>query len=376
MDAYNALQSPSSTAGSSRYANFRFPLLENQPEQICQPRELVTSEIHPANDYYGQASVLKRYAGLSLQDSLRLVVEHGINLDDIVWPFDANAPLPMIGSCSDWRAEVHRNKTAKVAVPIGFGYLYARHVVADLLGPDPSSNDRRGIIAFPCHSTHTIKARFDHFDYARRLAELSTDSNPVAICAYWKDFLDGSLQPYIDQGLMVVSCGHLYDPDFMLRFHNICRQFKTAVSNAIGTHLFQAVASGCNFHFLDSSHVVFEIPEHEKAACGQFNPRFQAAEKEARELFAYPSESISPQQQAFVDRFIGTHHRLSRPELRRLFEKAKRWDRFVPRTVRMDNGSSVWAPTAVARRFKKPLYRLQRIGHSIAKRLPGSRRAA
>ena len=359
-------------------SEYRFSFRQTQLEEICGTAEtqLVTPEIHTANDFYGQAATLKRYAGVPLDRPLKAVVEHGVHLDDIVWQLDMDAPVGTLLSCSPWRAEVHRQNSNKHCEPIGFGYLYAKHVVQELAGEDPDSSHRRGTLAFPVHSTHTISAQFFQAAYAKSLASLAEEFQPVYVCGYWKDILDGNLHEYERRGIPIVTCGHMYDPDFMLRFHDLCRHFRFAVSNAIGTHLFQAVASGCRFFFHKSSEIHFDIPESDRPHCGQFNPMFQAAEREAESLFSVPNGSITDAQQAFVDRYIGTAYQRSPVELKRLIEKLEWWDRTRPRSTQLGNGLSIYAPPALARRAVRPVQRWHKIKRSVTKRLPGGKRTA
>ena len=357
---------------------YRWAFQQDQSREICghvdQP--LTTPELHPQNDYYGQAHVLKTYAGIKTSRSLKFVVEHGIHLDDIVWEIDTRSPLSAMASCSEWRGEVLRRESNKSVMPTGFGYLYAMDVTQTIAGPDPCESARLGTLAFPCHSTHSITATFDHRSYAERLKSLPEEYQPVYLCGYWKDILDGRLQPYEEQGLPVVTCGHMYDPNFMLRFHDLCRQFRYTVSNSLGTHLFQSVASGCRFFFLDSTPVEYDIPERDRPQCGQFNPMFQAVEKQARALFSSPSSIVTQAQQDFVDRYIGTKYKLSREDLRRWILKCEWLDRTIPRTTCLSDGTRIYAPPAIARTAAKPLQKLRKWKRSIVKRLPGVHRAA
>jgi len=115
---------------------------------------------------------------------------------------------------------------------------------------------------------------------------------------------------------------------------------------------------------------------------GPSDPLFHRVEAESRSLFTadlpreVPECQVTTAQREFVDRFIGTPHRLDPPALRRLVARSLRLDRFVPRSVLLDDGRRVIAPPALARRLGRPLRRLQKIGNSIGKRLPGRKRAA
>ena len=352
-------------------AGFRLAYQQGHPQEICGDvsTPLVTSELFAANDFYGQASAIKRYAGVPQNRSLKFVLEHGIRLADNVWQHEMEAPLGVILSCTPWRAAIHRQNSNKLAIPAGFGYLYAIDVARDETGPDPAAEQRLGTLAFPCHSTHMITPRFDHHDYAEKLSALPAEFQPVSVCGYWKDILDGNLAAYPNRGLSIFSCGHMYDRNFMVRFHDLCRNFRYTVSNKIGTHLFQSVASGCSFFFLESSPIDYEIPASERKNCSQFRPLFKAAEAKAQALFAEPVSKVTHEQREFVDYYLGTPHQLSRAEMQRMIRKTNWLDVTMPRMTRTAVGLKIHAPSAWSRSVRFPLRRLRNLKRSVRKRL-------
>ena len=358
---------------------FQFHYDQLNLEKICSDRDLQTPEIHPSNDYYGQASIIKRYISSPEAKPLKVVLEHGINLDDLVWECDANAPLPMIASCSQWRSEIHKAKTNKQSIPIGFGSLYAKELVKESFGEVPA-NERRGTIAFPCHSTHTIKANFAEKQYAEFLNSLPAEYQPVFVCVYWKDILENRHLVYIDHDLPVISCGHMFDKDFLLRFQDLCLQFKFATANKIGTHLFQAASAGCEFFFSDISKVTFDIPENEKQNCGQTNSLFLENERKAKLLFPNPIPSshenqscVTPLaksgQKAFVDQFVGTSFRKSKLELRDILKQADWKDKVSFQRFANHRQQTISVPPYVWRTCQKPINTVLKLRSSIDKRM-------
>jgi hypothetical protein len=290
---------------------------------LTAPRDLVTSETHQSNDFYGQASVMKRYAGLPETRPLFAVLEHGICLHDQMWHLDRDAQLNTILSASRRRAEQHRQLCRHRVHPVGFGYIYATELVRQQFGDDPVDRERAGTIAFPCHSTHTINTIFDHEQYADRLMSLPLHCHPIYVCAYWKDFQEGALQPYVDAGCRIVTAGHMFDRDFLLRFHDICRHFRYAVSNMIGTHLFQSVHSGCRFFYVASSKIKFEVHADEAKNCAKSNPRFQQTEQQSWKLFSEFPIELTSEQRAFVDSYLGSDLMLTPHQLRAILRNAK-----------------------------------------------------
>lgn len=297
-----------------------FALGQNDRAALCRDRPQTTPEIHAPNDYYGQATILKRYAGLPPDKPFTFVLEHGLRFDRGMGPIDRDALLESVGSPSARRAEILRTLTTKAVVPIGFGYLYAQDLVAREHGPDPAPHERRGTLVFPAHSTHYIRARFDHDAYADQLVGLPADFQPVAICGYWKDILDGSLEAYARRGMPLVTCGHMFDHDFLLRLHDLCRRFRYATGNRIGTSLFAAAASGCRFFYSGPEEVAYDVPQQLRNTTGRRDDEYEAVSARSRELFDRPrSHDAAAQiaaQMAFVAEHLGTASKLSPEGLR------------------------------------------------------------
>lgn len=336
---------------------------QSNVQAICADRELATPEAHVTNDFYGQASVIKRFAGIDEESSLPVVLEHGINLDDQMWDHDRDADMPMILSPTKWRADVHHKLSGKPTAPIGFGYLYAIKLVDQQLIDQrkrakiqdfENGENRSGTIAFPCHSTQTIRAKFSHAEMAERLLSLPDEFHPISVCIFWKDFLHGDSLPYENRGIDVVSAGHMFDRNFLLRFHDLCRTFRFATSNEIGSHLFMSAASGCNFFYLDSSPVRWEIPDDELHNCAQQNEMFKYCKQESRKLFGKPLGESDEVQRAFVDHFIGTNFLRTKRQLNQILSQAHR--------IRRRQESKGW----LMRKFPK----LSRVQRSVVKRLP------
>ena len=321
---------------------------------LCADRELVTPEIHASNDFYGQASVLKRFAGIDEVKSLKVVLEHGIRFDDQMWDHDRDSVMPVILSPSAWRAGVHRRLSGKKTIPVGFGYLYAQKLLDGIAGRE---THRKGTLAFPCHSTHTILAKLDHADYARRLLELPDFMQPVSVCMYWKNFLLRENEPYEKAGINVYSAGHMFDRDFLLRFHDLCRHHRYSTSNVVGSHLFFAVSSGCRFVFTESDPVDWEIPASQLAHCSRGSEGFRQRSSQAMDLFgsSLSGEDVtSLEQQQFVDELIGTDYCLDPRGLRKRIKQAE----------------TAYGFQQVHRWFRRRLTRIGKLGNSVRKRLP------
>ena len=142
---------------------------QDQPEKLCVDRELKTPEIHTSNDFYGQASVLKRYAGLPSWYPLKAVLEHAPVVQDDMWKHDRNALLPVNLSCTESRAHHMQEVSGKLSFPVGFGFLYAASLVDAMYGPPQPPEQRR--LRTPARGTAVVHAADHHLHLLERLPE-------------------------------------------------------------------------------------------------------------------------------------------------------------------------------------------------------------
>ncbi len=302
-----------------------FLLDQEDLHSLCRDRPLITPEIHEPNDFYGQAAVLKKYAGFPDHYPLKAVLEHGLFFDDWMWDVDRSARLPLYFSISAHRARIQTRETGRASIPIGFGFLYAMSTFRTIHGSEKEMDIRRGTIVFPSHSTHHVKAVYDHEAYAGTLDALAERYKPITVCIYWKDFLLGYHSPYEKKGFRIVTAGHIFDPDFLYRFHDICRHFKYSTSNNIGGHLFYSVKSGCSFFYTPSKKITHEV--HGDFPVGGFTPMYRMIKERMITLFSEPKDTMDRNQMDFVDEYIGAAHVKSREELGNLFHDAEKKDK-------------------------------------------------
>jgi hypothetical protein len=77
------------------------------------------------------------------------------------------------------------------------------------------------------------------------------------------------------------------------------------VGNDIGSYLFNAIISGCKFSYVHSGDIEIQIPENELQNVPHGRSDFQAIQAECARLFAELTPELTPQQIAFVNRFVG-----------------------------------------------------------------------
>jgi hypothetical protein len=309
--------------------------------ELARDRPPRTPEIHAQNDFYGHATSLKRYAGLRRSSPLKAVVEHGPNpIRGAVWPVDADAALPVVLCAGEERAEAFREATeSKIAIPIGPMISYAS---------DPGVTPAPGrLVAFPAHSTHHVRVSYDARGFARTLAGYRDRFSSVEVCLYWRDVLDGIDAVYRAEGFTCVTAGHIYDLEFLNRLRAIIGAAEAVVTNRYGTYVPYAVALDRPVWIVPQTmHSSSRDPAQDdfESAATHFAPAIQGIV----DAFANETDSVTPEQRALLDPFIGFQLVRSPTEMRAILDDAAQ--RYIRRTP-------LWlrAKHAASRRVVRPL---------------------
>ncbi|MFC1707550.1 hypothetical protein ACFL59_12175 [Planctomycetota bacterium] len=216
-------------------------------DALCRDRVLQTSELLSANDYYGNAEMVKRYVGLPALYPLKAVIPHGVALSATwVWQAEVNSRLPVYFSyCRNRRRALSQHGFAAIV-----DFVHPFLLALELLRHQ-APKARRGTIVFRKHSTHMLDMVVDDELLVGQLERIPSDRQPVTVCLYWKDVLRGVQRVYQRRGIPVVSAGHIFDSMFLPRLVHLLSSFAHAASAEVGTHVFLAIAAGCHFHLLD-----------------------------------------------------------------------------------------------------------------------------
>lgn len=292
-------------------------------EWLSADRPLRTREIHAQNDFYGHATILKRYAGLPPDQALKVVIEHGLFLGGFVWDADISSCLPTILVPGKFRYPVLEKCTSKRLHAVGPMIGYAPH----LLNAEGIRREKlrlgRNLLAFPAHSTHHVVAHFDIEAYCSRLRELGRRFDSVRLCLYWKDILRGWGREFSARGFECVTAGHIFDPLFLPRLKSIVECATVTTSNELGTQLGYCVFLG-KPHYLTSSQIVRTATTGATVKRDAPDRSAKPDGIEIKEAFADFQETVRPVQHEIVDRYWGISELKSPAELRRVIEEAEK----------------------------------------------------
>jgi len=328
---------------------------------LCADRPLRSDEIFHPNSFYGFDQVVKRYADLAASYSLKAVIPHGTVIDPgFVWRAEQDAPVPAVICWEPQRRPVYKAAGGKIVLAGAAPYLYLTRLLAT-----KAPQRRAGTLAFPSHSTHHVDDEADYEHLAHRLSILPDRLSPVTVCLYWRDLHLGRDAPFRRRGLQIVSAGHMYDPDFPARLHHLSSRFTYATGNEFGSHMFHAVASGCQyFHVGDA---VASAPESLLARREPDGvpwvepdyPRIRPIYDEMSAAFGTPTPTEPARQRRLTEFLFGASELQSRAQLRETLLRLERIDRWGSALLGLDKQDQFIAPS-VLRRQKRRLRSLVR----------------
>lgn len=324
--------------GDGYDAAVRHGLSHDELRRLARDRRLLSPEIHPPNSFYGNARILRAYAGLPADHRVAAVIEHGIPQLPEVWSVDLDAHLPLFLCATMERAAQFERDTGdgRRAMAVGPMVHYAPSA-------GPESEGPRRLVGFPAHSSHYIHAEYDVAAFARMLAERRDDGLEVHACLYWRDILMGRDEPFRALDIPCVTAGHLYDQNFLVRLRSILEGADAVLTNEVGTHVWFAAHLGRPVEILNQDIVYSD---------GWDDPM-----EEVRSMFAEPRRELSAEQVAFVRREVGGDQVRTQTELRTALTEAAR-------TYRTDTPTHVRARHFVRRAVFSPLHR--RAGSAFA----------
>lgn len=284
----------------------------------CEPSN-IPFELNGGNNYYGNGNHLRTYASLPEKEPLPFVMEHFVPLDYTTpHDYELSSGLPTFLTTHKTRAHVYRKLGIQKSVVAGSGIHYAIKVM-EQNQKWQKPKGKKGTIAFP-HKSSRFKDRSFNFEaFADWLVALPEKFHPICVCIYWKDYLKGRHQAYLERGIPVLSCGHILDPDFLFRFIDISTRFKYSCSNGIGSSYPFSVLCGCHYFYKDFDGVTEKEIDHSVQHLATPGAESDLGSK-LKELAPYPpSPKLFKKQQNLVNFVTGKKQILSQNKIRKIF---------------------------------------------------------
>lgn len=315
------------------------PPLQDRTEALAS-FELHERELHSGRHvlesvFYGQDRGLRLF--LDLPETIPILpnLTHGLLLCRSFMLSHTTSKWPTFAPNQHYRDRLV-NEFGREAYVCGAPFVHFRRIMGITTRPDAE-----GTVAFPAHSTHFISLDLDFAAYARDLAALPERFHPVTVCLYWKEFMDGHDAPFLDQGLRVVTAGHMLDPLFMERFYGILASCRYVTGNVIGSQAGYAIEMGLPYFLTGPGARFFgdraREPEAGEGVYDQWGRRPRLREFAA--LLPRPEdEDLTPSAAArqWVADTHGCDQPIDRDTLRRIIvRQLARWDPKVAGLLRL-----------------------------------------
>jgi hypothetical protein len=309
-------------------------------DELCADRQLASMEIFSPNSFYGIAQVIKQYASLESTYQLKVIIPHGLVLDDhYLWEAEKKSDLPVVWVYPEYRYTIYSHQTDKQLVHSASPFLYLQALYKDQPMPD-----KRGTLFFPHHSTHHVTAKMDFDQLATQLARLEEIYHPITVSIYWRDYILGHHRPFLQHGFRIVSSGHIYDPLFLHRLYHLFSCHRFVGGNGLGSHMFYAIKAGCTYFHLDTVSVTVQaemgIVDRDISRVSESKSQYLG------ELFRYPQFFTTEAQSQIAEYYLGAKHFKTPKQLQAQLEEAETLYRTVQSKVRPMHSLQYWRKKA------------------------------
>ena len=216
----------------------------------------------------------------------------------------------------------------KTSIVVGSSFVHCKELEGISV-----SDSARGTLAFPAHSTIQVELRCDWDGYAESLLALPARYQPVEVCLYYREVLNGASRPFLRRGITVHCAGHHCDDAFPLNFYRILRNFRFSTSNSVGSFAYYSVDLGIPFFIFGPDVKLFNhggdsgfVKDRETTFLSPETVDHQLIRREV-DLFTYdlthPVE-ITARIKEYVATRLGTRNRYREAEIR-----SRIWRRYL-----------------------------------------------
>jgi len=319
---YALNKNPISKYAYEKEINRRSKLLLTEIISLSQPINMFspfTNELQPVNDWYGHATVLKKFLGLPNDYQFKFNLEHGTYLAEQIADVELESNLPSFVTYSPYRMNILK-KISKSVYAIGPFIHYAPHFLNKQQLKDERKRLGKTLLFFPSHSIIGSSSKYDNEDSYKKIVGISKGFDTIRVCIYWKDVLLNEHKFYQSKGLECVSAGHILDPLFLPRVKSIIYNSDLVVSNDASSPLSYSI-------YMKKPHIIFyqraKINNREslKKIMNDYwrsKPYLQMIKEFSKIRF-----TISSQQQNFINYYLGTASVKSKKELLKIVEETE-----------------------------------------------------
>lgn len=270
-------------------------------KQLAVDMPLVTRE-YGYNAFYGIAGIIKEKFHLPQGQPFNGIIEHGFCLppDDVS---EIELPFKNVYVMGKIRQEyLQKQFPEKKIYSIGPYIQYVNSFQSIEWIDEQRKRLGKTLLVFPSHSTHHVRMTFNKTQFFSEVEHIRIRYKfaTVLVCLYWKDILlhfDEALMP---SGYQVVTAGHIYDPNFLLRLKTIFLLADVAMGNSIGTHIGYAIACDVPYYFYDTP------PEYSGENVDYSDEKIILLKQQFLKFFGVYRENITSEAREFIEEHWGS----------------------------------------------------------------------
>lgn len=270
-------------------------------KQLAADMSLVTQE-YGYNAFYGIANVVKEKFHLPKRQPINGIVEHGFALppDDIS---EIDHPFDTVYVMGKIRQEyLQKRFPEKKIYSIGPYIQYVKSFQTIEWIEKQRKRFGKTLLVFPSHSTHHVNMTFNKTQFFSEVERIRVrySFSTVLVCLYWKDILLHLDDALMSREYQIVTAGHIYDPNFLLRLKSIFLLADIAMGNSIGTHIGYAIACDVPYYFYDSP------PKYSGENVDYSDEQMILLRKQFLKFFGDYRENITSEARDFVEEYWGS----------------------------------------------------------------------
>lgn len=264
--------------------------------------------------------MLKKYCGLNNKKSIKAAVEHAVYMgEDYVWDMDINHAFPAIIIQGEMRKSIISQKTDKKIISIGTYIQYTDSYYSFDEFVEIKKRIGKTLLIFPMHSTHHVNLEYNIFDFINEIENIAKDYDTVMVCMYWKDILMNTYKQYQNKGFEIVSAGHIFDKNFLVRLKSIIELSDMVVANDVGSFIGQSIALHRPVYLFKQNYTFRSTSKKEYEEEYDIRLKYDIYLKNF-EIFSSPLAMITDEQRAFANWLWGVDIKLTKQQMKSLFE--------------------------------------------------------
>lgn len=272
-------------------------------------------------NFYGGYQVLRDYAGLNhlLLPPRNITIQHGYVFEILSWEKEKLEKINFVWSKAvlDMFKQYSSNDNI---FSIGAPFFYANSILDKDTIISEKKRLGKNLLAFPMHSSHNVDTNYDPHTFINILKEERKHFDTVRVCLYWKDLLRGEADIYLKSGFECVSCGHIFDVNFLKRQKALFEICDASISNGVGSHIGYSIFMKKPHKLIDDIYSFVDKQGHDGAELAEVHRKknFLSVKKAFLDNQDY---IITPEQIKCVDKFWGISEIKTPSEIRDLLLK-------------------------------------------------------